>query len=109
MLSGLSRLKIRKCLVDMEAIKPARLSPKRYRRKFGQPKYKRPTSPRRQNWAGSKVRQFKHKLALIGWMQLIYGREHVAKVIASQLTDSTPVETIATSTQDLVTPGDTGA
>ncbi len=63
----------------------------RLRRKFGQPTRRKPTSPRRRNWGNSIARQQKHSLAIIGWMQLIHGKEVVAKALAESLTDSTEV------------------
>jgi hypothetical protein len=51
----------------------------KYRRSFGQPKRKKPTSPRRKPWAASRVRQERHAKGIILWTALIFGREIVAK------------------------------
>ncbi len=65
---------------------------KRIRRTFGQPTGRKPTSPRRKAWLNSPGRQQKYILAKIGWMQLFFGREQVAKYLAGTMTHSSAVE-----------------
>jgi len=43
---------------------------------------------RRVPWSHSQARQFKHRLAIIGWAQLIYGNEIVSRNLAKALAES---------------------